>query len=186
MKKTLSIIAVLALGFFAKAQENNIIVSGGYAFITGEEVYADLTGWRINGVYEFNPMGGPLSHGFAIGYASTSGLSTEAAFQDATIEVGTVPIYYQPKYSFGNSEKVQAFVKGALGWQFANFTRTGGIGGELSSTDSGFMGGGGAGVVFNIKPNFFIQAEYEITWMSNYYYRDGWLNSAMGGIGFRF
>jgi hypothetical protein len=28
--------------------------------------------------------------------------------------------------------------------------------------------------------------EYEIAWASNNFYKDGWINSAMGGIGFRF
>jgi hypothetical protein len=37
-----------------------------------------------------------------------------------------------------------------------------------------------------LKENFFINAEYEIAWASNSYYKDGWINSAMGGIGFRF
>jgi len=85
------------------------------------------------------------------------------------------------------NDKIKGFIKGALGWQWTNFERPALVGtGTLSGNDSGFMGGGGAGFMFNIKPNIFIQAEYEITWMSNYYINDGWLNSAMGGIGFRF
>ena len=36
------------------------------------------------------------------------------------------------------------------------------------------------------KENIFINAEYEIAWASNSLYKDGWMNTAMGGIGFKF
>jgi hypothetical protein len=186
MKRILFSIALAASTFAANAQENVVIISGGYAFITGDEIFADLTGWRINGVYEYNPMGGAISHGLAFGYAATSGPSTLVAEAGKTVNVNTFPLYYQPKFMMGN-DKIKGFIKGALGWQWTNFERPAVVGtGTLSGNDSGFMGGGGAGFMFNIKPNIFIQAEYEITWMSNYYINDGWLNSAMGGIGFRF
>jgi hypothetical protein len=32
----------------------------------------------------------------------------------------------------------------------------------------------------------FIKAEYEIAWVSNSWYEDGWLNSAMIGLGIKF
>jgi hypothetical protein len=37
-----------------------------------------------------------------------------------------------------------------------------------------------------LKENIFINAEYEIAWASNSWYKDGWMNTAMGGIGFKF
>jgi len=84
---------------------------------------------------------------------------------------------------FGKN-KIKGFIKGALGVQFSGLKREGYI--SLSDNDFGFYGGGGGGVMFDVSDKIFINAEYEIAWMSNSYYKDGWLNSAMGGIGFRF
>jgi hypothetical protein len=84
---------------------------------------------------------------------------------------------------FGN-EKVKFFVKGALGAQFAHLEREATI--IVSDNDMGFYGGGGAGLLFFINEKIFINLEYEIAWASNSYYKDGWINSAMGGIGFKF
>jgi hypothetical protein len=84
---------------------------------------------------------------------------------------------------FGN-EKVKAFIKGALGGQFAGLKKEGII--TLSDNDFGFYGGGGAGVMLFLKSNIFINAEYEIAWASNSCYKDGWMNTAGGGIGFKF
>jgi hypothetical protein len=52
--------------------------------------------------------------------------------------------------------------------------------------DWGFYGGGGAGIMIFIKENIFINGEYEIAWASNSWYKDGWMNTAMGGIGLKF
>jgi len=181
MKKLSLILSILAFTTIIKAQENIISINSGYAFLKGQEVRSDFTGWRISGVYEYNPFGGPVSHGISFGYASVSGISKNPGLDfDKAIEIATWPIYYQPKYIFGN-DKVKGYVKGALGWQFASIK-----GSVFKANDSGFFGGGGAGLMFNISETFFINADYELAWVSNYYYRDGWLNSAMGGIGFRF
>jgi len=40
--------------------------------------------------------------------------------------------------------------------------------------------------MFFLKENIFINAEYEIAWASNFGYKDGWINTAGGGIGFKF
>ena len=183
MKKTLLILALAISGSALMAQENIVTLNGGYVFVTGQEVNADLSGWRINGVYEFNPMGGPISHGLAFGYANASGPSTVPNQSLVNITIGTWPVYYQPKLRFGEG-KVQGFISGALGWQFSKLTREAAI--TITDNNGGFYGGGGAGFMFNISETLFIQATYEIAYMSNYNYNDGWLNSAMGGIGFRF
>ncbi len=83
------------------------------------------------------------------------------------------------------SEKAKFFVKGAVGVQFAGLKREGT---NLSNDDNDFgfyTGGGTGGMVFLNKDNIFLSAEYEIAWASNSWYRDGWINSAMGGIGFK-
>jgi hypothetical protein len=181
MKQISTLIVLIAFATVLKAQENIISINSGYAFLKGQEVRSDFTGWRISGVYEYNPFGGPVSHGISFGYAGVSGISKNPGLDlNQTIEIGTWPIFYQPKFIFGN-DKIHGFVKGAIGWQFSSIK-----GSNLKTSDSGIYGGGGAGLMFNINEIFFINAEYELAWVSNYYYRDGWLNSAMGGIGFRF
>jgi hypothetical protein len=71
-----------------------------------------------------------------------------------------------------------------MGMQFTSLKRTGLV--ELSDNDLGFYGGGGAGIMIFLKENIFINEEYEISWASNSFYKDGWMNTAGAGIGFKF
>ena len=182
MKKYTLFIFLTMLSVKALSQENMVTVSGGYSFANIEDTDAKGTGWRINGLYEFNPGGSILAHGLSIGYINIS--ASEGVGQlSVTSTINSVPIYYAPKVMFGK-EKIKAFVKGALGTQYANLKREGYI--SISDNDFGFYGGGGAGILFFLKENIFINAEYEIAWASNSCYKDGWINTAMGGIGFKF
>jgi len=167
----------------AFSQQNVFTISGGYSFATIEDTDIKGTGYRINGLFEFNPNEGKFAHGFSIGFI---GLKAEDAVGQGVqyYTINSFPIYYAPKVMFGN-EKVKAFIKGALGMQYAGLEREGAIG-SLSDNDFGFYGGGGAGVMLFIKSNIFINAAYEIAWASNSWYSDGWINTASGGIGFKF
>jgi len=182
MKTNILITGLLLLSIGAFSQENMVTLSGGYAFANIQDTDTKATGWRINGLYEFSMMGGRFAHGLSLGYISIS--ATEGTGEQ-TIEskVNSLPLYYAPKFMFGN-EKIKGFIKGALGAQLANIKREGFV--SLDDWDAGFYGGGGAGVMVFIKANLFINAEYEIAWASNSFYKDGWMNSVMGGIGFRF
>jgi hypothetical protein len=182
MKTQLLIIALIVISFKALSQENAVTFSGGYAFSTIEDTDTKATGWRINSAFEFNPMGGNFMHGLNVGYISISGTDDDVISNTYTIS--SIPIYYAPKFTFGK-EKFKGFIKGVVGTQFAFLKREGPLG-SLSDNDFGFYGGGGAGIMIFLKENIFINAEYEIAWASNAYYKDGWMNSAMGGIGFKF
>ena len=57
---------------------------------------------------------------------------------------------------------------------------------EFSDHDFGLYVDGGAGVMVLLKENIFINVEYEIAYASNSWYKDGWMNTEMGGIGFKF
>ena len=81
-------------------------------------------------------------------------------------------------------ENLAVGFNGALGTQFASLKREGLV--TLSDNDFGFYGGGGAGIMIFIKENVFINGEYEIAWASNSFYKDGWISTAGGGIGFKF
>jgi len=182
MKKQIFIIVLVLLSLKAFSQQNMITLSGGYSFANIEDTDIKGTGYRINGLFEFNPMEGKFAHGISFGYI---GLKAEESIGQATqsYTINSFPIYYAPKVMFG-SDKVKAFVKGALGMQFAGLKKEGFV--SLSDNDFGFYGGGGAGVMLFIKSNVFINAEYEIAWASNSWYKDGWMNTASGGIGFKF
>jgi len=182
MKKQIFMLFLILVSFKALSQENMVTLSGGYSFANIEDTDIKGTGFRINGLYEFNPMNSKFAHGFSFGYI---GLTASEGIGSQTINytINSFPLYYAPKVMFGN-EKIKAFVKGVLGAQFASLKREGAV--NLSDNDFGFYGGGGGGIMFFLKENIFINAEYEIAWASNNWYKDGWMNSAMGGIGFKF
>jgi hypothetical protein len=182
MKKQIFILFLILVSFKALSQENMVTISGGYSFANIEDSDNKGTGWRINGLYEFNPMSSKIAHGISLGYINL--IATEGVGSgEIKSTIHSIPLYYAPKVMFGN-EKIKVFIKGALGMQFASLKREGLV--SLSDNDFGFYGGGGAGIMFFLKENIFINAEYEIAWASNSWYKDGWMNSAMGGLGFRF
>ncbi len=182
MRRDLIVVLVTMLSMHAFSQENMVILSGGYSFANIEDTDVKGTGWRINGTYEYNPMGGMFSHGVSFGYIHLTA-TEEAGALSTDFTINSFPLYYAPKVMFGN-DRFKAFLKGALGVQFAGLNRTGVI--ELSDNDFGFYGGGGAGITIFISDKIFVNGEYEIAWASNSWYSDGWMNTAMGGIGFRF
>ncbi len=174
---------LFALGAFSimNAQENMAILSGGYVSAKIEDRNDDVTGWRINASYEFNPYRGKISHGIAIGYIETTG-TTSGSQWGSDITMTSIPVYYAPKFNFG-SGALKGFLKGALGMHFSDYE----VGSALISTsDSGFYGGLALGAMFNVSSTMFLNAEYEWAYLSNYYYNDGGVHSFMGGIGMRF
>jgi hypothetical protein len=184
MKIFLFLIVALS-SFSVFSQENLVTFSGGYAFANVEDVSGDATGWRINGTYEYRPNGGSIAHGISIGYISVEGDgTTNIGSLPTSYTVNSLPIYYAPKYLFGN-KSLEGFVKGALGMQFSDLeTTTQNV--RISSNDSGFYGGLGVGGMKTFKEKFFINAEYEWAYMSNSFYKDGFMNSFMVGLGVRF
>ena len=52
----------------AFSQENMVTLSGGYSFANIEDTDVKGTGYRINGLYELNPMEGKFAHGISFGY----------------------------------------------------------------------------------------------------------------------
>jgi hypothetical protein len=183
MKRNLLIIALILSAFKLLAQENMITLSGGYVFSNIENVDQNATGFRINGLFEFNPNQGMFSHGLSVGYIRTSATNTIGNLTtDYTIT--NVPIYYAPKVFFG-SGSLKGFLKGALGTHTSWYKRTGALG-DLESKDWGFYGGASLGGMKSFNEKLFINIEYEWAYLSNAYYRDGFVNSIMAGIGMKF
>lgn len=183
MKKTITVLVFAMLTTLVYSQENLITLSGGYVFANIEDTDINGTGFRINGLYEYNTTGGKWAHGFSVGYIGFSAEGTEG-LQTAQYDITSWPIYYAPKYLFG-SEKFKGFIKGAVGFQFSSLERTAALV-IVSDKDSGFTGGGGVGAQYFFNEKIFLSAEYELLWMSNSFYRDGLLNTASLGIGIRF
>ena len=182
MKRNLLTITMMCLCVIALAQENSFSVSGGYAFGNIEDVDTGASGFRINAVFEFSPGATSFSHGLAVGYIGTTA-DFRSGTENTNYTLNSFPIYYAPKFTIGQGN-LKLFVKGALGTHITGFKHTGAL--EITSTDMGFYGGLGAGIMLNLGEKLFLSAEYEWAYMSNSYYRDGFINSAMAGIGFRF
>jgi len=91
--------------------------SGGYVFTNIEDVEQNATGFRINGLYEFNPMEGMLAHGISMGYLRTTASNTVNS-QTADYTLSSFPVYYAPKVMFGG-ESFKVFIKGALGCHYS-------------------------------------------------------------------
>jgi hypothetical protein len=182
MKKSIFVLFLILASVKAQSQENMVTFSGGYAFANVADIDLNGTGWKVNGLYEFNPSGSKFAHGFSFGYITVS--ATEGTGTDyIKYTVNSLPICYAPKWLFG-SEKIKGFVKGALGMQFAAVKREGMS--NLDDNDFGFYGGIGVGGLFFLKENIFINIEYELAYVTNAWYKDKMMNTVGGGIGFRF
>jgi opacity protein-like surface antigen len=109
----------------------------------------------------------------------------ESLLGTTDVTIRSWPIYYAPKFIFGGGEKFQGFIKGALGWQFAKLI-TDGPAVEAEATDSGFYGGAGLGGTYLLNEKVFLNLEYEWAYMSNSFYKDGFMNTVQLGVGFKF
>ena len=190
MKKVLVGIALVFYVISGFSQENLVNISAGYAWLNVDDsdyLVDDpdikATGWRINGTYDFNPNEGPVAYGFSVGYISVDA-SYSGVTDTADYKMSSVPFYFAPKYLFGN-EKFRGFIKVMLGAQSASLKRTTSTG-EITASDFGFYGGAGAGLMFFVTEMVFINTEYEIAYVTNSYYRNGLMQSAMLGIGVKF
>lgn len=185
MRKHIFIIVTILFSTTAWSQENMVSLSGGYAFANIEEVDTDATGWRLTGLYEFNPAGGKFAHGLSIGYIGTSADISSRLNGTTNYKIHSWPIYYAPKFLLG-AGSLKGFVKGAVGLHYSRLTRTGGLIDEIKTDDVGLYTGLGAGVMKIFNEKIFINLEYEWAYMSNSNYNNGMMNSVMLGIGLKF
>jgi hypothetical protein len=187
MKKYILTLFFTLLAFGVLSQANLVTISGGWAFVNvdASDVLEDdpnvkTSGWRINGLYEYNPNEGQFAYGAAIGYVSVKA-NDASGLDTVEYKVSTLPVYFAPKYMFG-SNRTKGFIKLAIGVQSSNLKRTG-PSGTLEGKDFGFYGGGGAGLMLFVYEKVFFDVEYEIAYMTNAYYRNGLLQSVMVGLG---
>lgn len=186
MKSILTLCILIAATSWTWAQENMFTLGGGYSFSKIDDSDTKTSGFRVNGLFEFNPSEGQIAHGLSVGYISTQADVAGAGNSVATYKINSWPVYYAPKFLIGEGS-AKGFIKGAVGIHFTGIKRTGGLlGSEISDNDFGFYGGAGAGFMKTFNEKFFISIEYEWAFMSNSFYKNGFMNSIMGGIGIRF
>jgi opacity protein-like surface antigen len=182
MKKTIFFLLSILCVAAAMAQEKNLNLAGGYVFTNIESSDINANGFRINGLFDFNPQGGMFSHGFSLGYIHTSA-TDDALMQNIKYKINTFPAYYAPKLSFGK-QSLKVYVKGALGLHFSHYNKAGEHA-EINDWDAGFFGGAGAGVSKSINEKISVNLEYEWDYMTNTAYVDGFVNSVMLGVGIK-
>ena len=181
-KYTLLLLMILVYSVSLQAQENWITINGGYAFADLKDTDVKTTGWRISAAYEKNAYEGNMANGVVVGYIATEATVDGGVGQQTNYKLNTWPIYYMPKYLFGG-DSFKGFLKGAIGMHISDYTKTGLL--IVENNGVGFYGGLGAGAMFTIN-KLFISAEYEWAFASNSNYRNGFMNSAMLGIGIKF
>jgi hypothetical protein len=179
MKQSFFLALLMLAEVFSYGQDNRVSLTGGYSFAVIKDVDTHGSGWNIRGLYEFNRVGDNLAHGISIGV-----IHFKASSDDRSSEVTTWPVVYAPKLFFGGGS-FRGFVKIAVG---LHTTRVITEGPALTSDDMdfGFFGGLGAGVEYLFNEKFFINAEYELDFLSNSYYKDGLINNISLGLGMRF
>jgi hypothetical protein len=184
MKTLLLTLLTLFSGLTTWAQGRMFTLSGGYAFANPVEHEETATGYRINGLFDFNPSNGKIAHGFNVGYVRTK-FSTKTFAGETDVSIRSWPIYYAPKIFLGNSDKFKPFLKGALGMQFSKFKVTS-PSAEGETVDQGFYGGLGLGGLLFLQENLFLNVEYEWAYQSNSFNGNGFLNSALLGLAYKF
>ena len=190
MQKLALVVALFLISVFARAQET-ITLSGGvvianaidYSGYFDEDYHTNADGFRISGTYEAGPLQSKkFIHGVTTGYM----LSTTTVVvnnQDVDISVRTLPFCYAPKYLVG-TEKLMAFARAQIGMQFTRLKVSGPV--DESDNDFGFYGGIGAGGMAYVSSKVFFNLEYELAFMSNTFYANGYINSVQAGIGIDF
>lgn len=167
-----------------RSQEGTVSLSGGYVLTNLREVKENATGFRINGTYEFMPEGSKVAQGFTICYLNTAASSTEDS-QTINYKFTHFPVCYAPKLYFGKGSSVKGFVKCSLGLHYSGYQATSPVK-DYSSWDWGFYGGLSGGAMKSFGESFIIFLEYEWAYLSNSYYRDGFVHSFMVGTGYKF
>ena len=190
MQKVTLVIITLLWSISTYAQET-ITLSGGvvlldaidYSGYFDENYHASATGFRIMGTYEAGPLQSKkFIHGVTTGYILAS-TTVNKYGADTDISVRTLPFCYAPKYLFGN-EKLMAYLRASVGMQFSRL-KVGGLIDE-SDNDFGFYGGIGGGGMAYVSKKVFFNLEYELAWMSNTFYANGYINSVQLGLGIDF
>ena len=115
MKKTFILAIFLIATATAFSQQSFVTVSGGYSFAKVEDSDVMTNGWRVNGLYEFNPYEQKWTYGLSFGYLNLKGFTA-----DRDYNISSLPLYFAPKYMSG-SDKLKGFIKEPLECNIQNW-----------------------------------------------------------------
>lgn len=177
--KKLILSLLFLLPFTLYAQVNSLTVGGGYVFTNIEDTDVNGSGYRVNLLYDYQPVGSAVSYGLHFGYVNVTGSNTNTDYT-----VSTLPIAFVPKFYFGDGN-LRAFLKGVIGVQFSDIERAGSST-TITAKDSGIIAGAGAGAKYLLSEKIFLNLDYEFAYLANSFYRDGVMNSISLGVGFNF
>lgn len=183
MKKSFFFLCFLVLTFAANGQDIKLGIGGGYVFANSQQGEGRLSGFRVNGIYEYQAYRSRLSHGLVLSYVNTSGLIVRNQLEQDQ-EVWMIPFSYQPKYYF-SEESARAYVKPVLGLNFSQSTVTSPIN-QRKEDNIGFYGGAAAGIEADLGYSGFVTLEYKISYVPNGFFESGLLHALQVGIGFRY
>ena len=183
-KSLILILLMLALTSSALAQLKNwsqlISFNGGYVLLDGEATDNTMNGYAFGITYEQVNMYGELSTGVLISYLAGH---DEDSDNNRRINYQSIPILLQSKLFFG-SEKIKGYLQVGIGIQFSRIEFTS----EkllLQDGDSGLVLGLGLGGLLFTDEKLFINLAYNLTLMTNSYYRNGIIHLFKLGIGFQ-
>jgi hypothetical protein len=144
MKRNLIILLLIFCFLISQAQENGVLLNGGYVFTTMKNVKGNAKGYRINGLYEFTPDDGNFAHGLSIGFIRTSA-STMIGTQEADYDLKHFPVCYEPAFFFLKSS-FRGFIKAAIGLHYSEYQVTTSTS-DKDTWDWGFYGGLSGGLM---------------------------------------
>ena len=176
------LIAVLTTTASAQFKNWSQLISfnGGYAMMDGESTDNTMNGYAFNITYEQVNMYGEFSTGVLVSYLAGH---DEDEDNNRRINYQSIPILLQSKIFFG-SERTKGYLQAGIGIQFSRIEFTG----EkllLQNGDSGFVLGLGLGGLLFTDEKLFINLAYNLSFMTNSYYRDGIVHLFKFGIGFQ-
>lgn len=178
MKQLLLLFTLALLAGPAAGQENLGVLQVGYSVGNGSSGIQP-TGYKINGSWEFQPMGDKWTMGGSIGWVSLSATENNGSFS-----LSSFPICFVSRIMFGG-EKFKAFVRGGLGTQVSTISYSGSLIAP-SDTQWGMSASLGGGALFWMSDKVFLSADYEWLWLSNAFANTGSIGTASVGVGFRF
>jgi outer membrane protein W len=171
-----------------KAGSSLLMLNVGFTTATPEDNNYDLSGNTFTLSYEASNFEGDLAGGISIGYVITSSDSTISSGKPVnrvnTVSYEVLPIVLYGRYMFG-SDQLKGYIGAGLGIQFSNARFiTNNV--QVEAKDSGLMIGGMVGVNYFFNDKIFINGNYNLSWLSNSYYKDGMAQNFTVGLGFQF
>ena len=157
-----------------------ISFNGGYATLVAEETGNTMDVYAFDFTFEQVNMDGNLAGGVMITYLNAQDVVENENWHT---NYQSIPILLQGKFFFGTPH-LKLYFQGGLGVQFSRIEHAGPAL-LLADSDAGFAAGIGAGGNLFLGKKLFINAAYNLNYLSNSFYQDGIVHLFKIGIGFQ-